>query len=107
MSRHFLHWVRSIANPYHESNPENVEKIFELEHTAEVCYKLCPGQIGQVEYSGHFWSARCFDDLILLPGARVKVVDRVDLILVVEPIAVSQSRALRPEKPFEQTDRTA
>ncbi|HTL89780.1 MAG TPA: NfeD family protein [Leptolyngbya sp.] len=95
----------SIAEPYHPSDSKNAEKFFEMESIATVCYKICPRQVGQVEYRGRFWSARCFDDLILLPRTQVKVIDQIELTLIVEPLSASQAGALRPKKRFEQEDR--
>jgi membrane protein implicated in regulation of membrane protease activity len=93
----------SIADPYHEPDPETAIKVFDLHEIAVVCYKLRPQQFGQVEYRGRYWSATCLGDLVLLPGTHVKVVDRVELILVVEPIAAVQSRVGLPKKRIEKT----
>lgn len=96
----------SIALPYHQPDPEIEAKVLELENVGIVCAKISPGQTGQIEYRGSWWSAVCLNDLVLLPKTRVKVIDRVNLILVVEPIAIAQARAARPKKRFER-DRTA
>jgi membrane protein implicated in regulation of membrane protease activity len=63
-----------------------------------VCEKLRPEQFGQVEFRGTWWTALCLDNVVLLPGTRVRVIDRVELILVVEPLATPQVRTLRPKK---------
>ncbi|GAP99230.1 NfeD family protein [Leptolyngbya sp. NIES-2104] len=93
----------SIADPYYEPDPETALMVFDLQEIAVVCHKLRPRQFGQVEYRGRYWSATCLEDLVLLPGTRVKVVDRVELILVVTPIAAVQSRAVLSKKRIEQT----
>ncbi len=105
LQRHLLQSFRlffSIA--YHEPDPTIAAEVRELENSAIVCDKLQPGQIGQVDCQGRFWSAVCLDDLVLLPGARVRVIDRVNLILVVEPISASQANVLHSKHRFEQTD---
>lgn len=88
----------SIADAYHQPDFEIAEKVHELGQIAQVCEKLRPGQLGQVEFRGSWWTALCLDNVVLLPGASVRVVDRVELILVVEPLATPQVRALRPKK---------
>jgi len=98
----------SIADPYEKPDSEMVKKVQELQNLATVSYRIQPGQIGQVKYLGRYWSACCLDkDIVLLPGTRVRVVKQVELTLVVELPAGSQSQALPSKKPFDQTDRTA
>lgn len=92
----------SVADPYYEPDPEIAKQVFDLNEIAVVCYKIRPRNVGQVEYRGRPWSAVCLEDLVLLPGTQVRVIDRVELKLVVRPLVVSQSRAL-PKKRLNQT----
>lgn len=88
----------SIANAYHKPDPEIAASVYQLKRIAEVCETLRPGQLGQVEYGGTYWTALCLENVVLLPKARVRVVDRVELTLVVEPLVNPQVRAVRPQK---------
>jgi len=98
----------SIADPPEPPDPQIMKKVQELQNLATVSYRIQPGQIGQVKYRGSYWSACCLDeDLVLLPGAQVRVIERVELTLVVELIALPQSQSLPSEKSFDQIDRTA
>ncbi|MGG6268297.1 NfeD family protein [Leptolyngbya sp. AN03gr2] len=87
----------SVADPYHEPDPEIAKQVFDLYEIAVVCYRISPRNVGQVEYQGRHWSAVCLEDLVLLPGTQVKVIDRVELNLVVRPLMISQARSL-PKK---------
>jgi membrane protein implicated in regulation of membrane protease activity len=88
----------SIADAYHQSDREIAEQVYEFGQIAKVCERLRPGQSGQVEFRGSWWTALCLDNVVLLPGASVRVIDRVELTLVVEPLATAQVQALRPKK---------
>jgi membrane-bound ClpP family serine protease len=43
--------------------------------------------IGYVKFQGSFWRARCFQQVSLEPGMLVRVIDRENLTLIVEPIS--------------------
>lgn len=105
MNYSLLHSVRSffsVADPYHEPDPEIAKQVFDLDEIAVVCYLIRPRNVGQVIYRGRPWSAVCLEDLVLLPETQVRVIDRVELKLVVRPLAVSQARTL-PKKRLNQT----
>ncbi|MBE9010307.1 NfeD family protein [Pseudanabaenaceae cyanobacterium LEGE 13415] len=87
----------SFADPYYEPDPEIAYQVFDLEEIAVVCYGIRPQGVGQVEYRGRHWSAVCLEDVVLLPGTKVKVIDRYELKLVVRPLAASQLRT-HPKK---------
>ncbi|MCU0549152.1 MAG: NfeD family protein [Leptolyngbya sp. Prado105] len=80
----------SIADFDPESPSEYRTKVLEVGRIAVVCELLRPGQFGQVEVGGTWWTAYCLQELELPVGAKVKVIDRVDLTLVVEPVASPQ-----------------
>jgi membrane protein implicated in regulation of membrane protease activity len=43
---------------------------------------------GYIKFQGIFWRARCFQPVSLEPGMLVKVIDRENLTLIVEPISL-------------------
>jgi membrane protein implicated in regulation of membrane protease activity len=47
-----------------------------------------PQQAGSVKFMGTWWRARCRQSMGLATGTRVRVVDRENLTLIVEPIIV-------------------
>ncbi|MBF2037251.1 MAG: NfeD family protein [Leptolyngbyaceae cyanobacterium T60_A2020_046] len=55
------------------------------DHEAIAVQALCPGGRGRVKYGGSYWFARCYQDVVLNKGARLRVVDRQGLTLIVEP----------------------
>jgi membrane protein implicated in regulation of membrane protease activity len=49
---------------------------------------IAPQQVGSVKFMGIWWRARCRQSMELATGTRVRVVDRENLTLIVEPIIV-------------------
>lgn len=45
-----------------------------------------PGKPGRVKYQGIWWSARCLQNVTLLPEQTVTVVGRMNLTLLVQPV---------------------
>ncbi|PSB06569.1 hypothetical protein C7B61_16880, partial [filamentous cyanobacterium CCP1] len=45
-----------------------------------------PGKNGRVRFQGSWWSARCEQDVTILPGEVVRVVGRQNITLIVEPM---------------------
>lgn len=62
-----------------EGNPREVE--------ARVFDSIPAAGTGYIKFQGTFWRARCFQQVSLEPGMLVKVIDRENLTLIVEPIA--------------------
>ena len=50
-----------------------------------VTMKIQPGGIGQVQFRGTWWNARCNRDVTLFPGQVVFVMSRTGNTLYVEP----------------------
>jgi membrane protein implicated in regulation of membrane protease activity len=92
----------SIADAYHEPDPYIAAQVDGLGNVAVVCEVLRPEQYGQVEYRGRFWTALCLEHAIIPIGTRVKVIDRVELVLVVEPLAMPKVTSIRPKKRIEE-----
>lgn len=47
---------------------------------------ILPLRTGWVQFKGTLWRARCDRDLKLVPGDRVRIVERRNLTLIVEPV---------------------
>ncbi|MBD1849882.1 NfeD family protein [Cyanobacteria bacterium FACHB-502] len=69
--------------------PEQFEDSSTLEETianaAVVEKAIQPGKPGRVKYQGVWWSARCLENITLLPEQTVTVVGRMNLTLLVQP----------------------
>jgi membrane protein implicated in regulation of membrane protease activity len=69
---------------------EPLEENSKLEETivneAVVEKAIQPGKPGRVKYQGVWWSARCLENVTLLPEQTVTVVGRMNLTLLVQPI---------------------
>ncbi|NDJ18678.1 NfeD family protein [Myxacorys almedinensis] len=50
-----------------------------------------PEQGGRVEYRATWWNAVCPHNVVLPPGTRVRVLEMVNITLVVEPILPDNS----------------
>jgi membrane-bound ClpP family serine protease len=50
-----------------------------------VTRKIQPGVVGQVQFRGTWWNARCDRDVTLMPGQVVFVMNRTGNTLYVEP----------------------
>jgi len=57
-----------------------------FEDEAIVAASICPHQSGQVKFQGSWWRARSILNACIPEGAIVRVVGRVNLTLMVEPI---------------------
>ena len=63
-----------------EGDPREVQAV--------VFDELIPANtMGYVKFQGSLWRARCPQQVSLEPGMRVRVLDRQNLTLIVEPIA--------------------
>lgn len=75
---------------FDSSLPARFEENVMLEETigneAIVEKVIQPGKPGRVKYQGIWWSARCLQNVTLLPEQTVKVVGRMNLTLLVQPI---------------------
>lgn len=56
-----------------------------IAHEAVVEKVIQPGKPGRVKYQGVWWSARCLENVTLLPEQTVKVIGRTNLTLLVQP----------------------
>ncbi|WP_416672022.1 NfeD family protein [Egbenema bharatensis] len=45
-----------------------------------------PSKNGRVRFQGSWWSARCEQNITILPGEAVRVVGRQNITLLVEPL---------------------
>ena len=61
-------------------------------HEAKVVKAIEPLKTGQIRFQGSWWSARCQQDIILQPGELVNVVGRQNITLLVEPVAMNESK---------------
>jgi len=57
-----------------------------FEDEAIVATLICPHQSGQVRFQGSWWRARSALNVLIPEGAIVRVIGRVNLTLMVEPI---------------------
>jgi membrane-bound ClpP family serine protease len=48
-----------------------------------------PSKNGRVRFQGTWWSARCEQDVTILPGEAVQVVGRQNITLLVEPMPLA------------------
>ena len=53
---------------------------------AIVVDEIVPGRKGGVRFRGTWWSARCTQNIALVPGTIVSVVGRREITLFVEPV---------------------
>ncbi|XGV96387.1 MAG: NfeD family protein [Leptolyngbya sp. BL-A-14] len=54
---------------------------------AIVTRTIAPGRKGQVQFQGSWWPARCNDEMTLAVGELVRVIQRQDLTLYIEPFS--------------------
>jgi membrane protein implicated in regulation of membrane protease activity len=64
----------------------HVTDFQDLEDFGIVTATIQPRQLGRVEYRATWWNAVCPQDIVLLPGTRVRVIKMVNITLVVEPL---------------------
>lgn len=65
-----------------------------FEEVGIVTETIHPYQPGRVEYRASWWEAVCLNNVVLLPGTQVQIVDRDNITLVVKPIAPVQVATL-------------
>jgi len=60
----------------------------DLREVQAVVFELIPANsMGYIKFQGSLWRARCPQQVSLEPGMLVRVLDRKNLTLIVEPIA--------------------
>jgi membrane protein implicated in regulation of membrane protease activity len=75
----------------------------DLHEVQAVVFELIPANsMGYIKFQGILWRARCPQQVSLEPGMRVRVLDRENLTLIVEPIAgyVSSFNLTAQSSPF-------
>jgi formylglycine-generating enzyme required for sulfatase activity len=71
---------------------QNLKQLFpsglvnQLELQTKVESEIPINGKGRVKFRGAFWSAQCHQDIVLSPGTLVRVIDRVGICLIVEPV---------------------
>lgn len=60
--------------------------VNEIASEAIVDKAIQPGKPGRVKYQGIWWSARCLQNVTLLPEQTVAVVGRMNITLLVQPL---------------------
>lgn len=55
--------------------------------SAIVTRTIAPGRKGQVQFQGSWWTARCNCEITLAVGELVRVIQRQDLTLYIEPFS--------------------
>lgn len=56
--------------------------------------------IGYIKFQGSFWRARCFQPVSLEPGMLVRVIDRENLTLIVEPLSRYLAKLTAQRRPY-------
>lgn len=72
--------------------PIGVQRFNYLEEQGIVTETLYPNQLGRVNFQASWWFAACPHNVVLLPGTPIRVFDRINIILIVEPLAPSNSQ---------------
>ncbi|KAM3113253.1 NfeD family protein [Phormidesmis sp. 146-33] len=73
--------------------PIGVQRFNYLEEQGIVTETIYPNQLGRVSYQASWWFAACPHNVVLLPGTPIRVLDRINIILIVEPLAPSNSQS--------------
>lgn len=63
-------------------------QVLAIQDVGVVTEIIQPGAIGRVEYRSSWWDAVCLKPMVLPVGTRIRVVEIVNITLVVEPIAL-------------------
>lgn len=68
-------------------------QVLAIQDGGVVTEAIHPGAIGRVEYRSTWWNAVCLKPVVLPVGTRIRVVNIVNITLVVEPIALQLSES--------------
>jgi membrane protein implicated in regulation of membrane protease activity len=69
-----------------KARPSTRSVMAALESIADVTETISPNQRGRVHYQGSWWFAVCLEPIEILPGKRVRVIERDNITLIVEPL---------------------
>jgi membrane protein implicated in regulation of membrane protease activity len=80
--------AQDILNEKNHQSAFNPEDSY-FQEEATVDETIRPRRVGWVKFQGSWWSARCMQDVTLIPGEVVRVIGIHNITLLVEPIQVN------------------